>query len=103
MARSKNEFYREIGGTDMFIRKKMLLTMINILNGEVAYLKKKVSELESFNTSKKVNLNIDGNKVGVSATKICLASTEPIVSFDSKGLTVNGKVCIKGNKEGLKC
>lgn len=78
----------------MFLRKKTLLTMIKVLNGEVDNLKHKVSELESLN--KRIKFSIDGNEVG----KICLDSiTDSIASFDSNGLTVNGEITVKCNEE----
>lgn len=83
----------------MFIRKKTLLNMIEVSNGEITSLKKRVSELETLNTSKKINFNIDGKEIGtITAEKICVASTEPIASFDSNGLTVKGKININGYK-----
>lgn len=83
----------------MFIRKKTLLNMIEVSNGEITSLKKRVSELETLNTSKKINFNIDGKEIGtITAEKICVASTEPIASFDSNGLTVKGEININGYK-----
>lgn len=78
----------------MFLRKKTLLTMIEVLNGEVANLKHKVSELEAFNNTKKINFNIDGREFG----EICLDSTESIVKINSDGLIVKGKMNINGYK-----
>lgn len=81
----------------MFIRKKTLLIMIEVLKGEVASIKERVSELESFNTSKKINFNIDGKEIGeITTEKIRLDSTDSIASFDSNGLTVKGKINIDG-------
>lgn len=79
----------------MFLRKKTLLTMIEVLNGEVANLKHKVSELEAFNNTKKNNFNIDGKEV----YKIFLDSTESIVKSNSDGLIVKGKININKYKE----
>lgn len=89
----------------MFIRKKTLLNMIEVSNGEIASLKERVSGLETLNTSKKINFNIDGKEIGrITTEKICLASTEPIVSLDSNGLlTVKGEININGCKEELGC
>ncbi|MBS5886303.1 MAG: hypothetical protein E6300_07580 [Clostridium sp.] len=88
----------------MFIRKKTLLNMIEVLKGEVVNLKERVSELETLNTSKKINFNIDGKEIGtIIAEKICLASTEPIASFDSNGLTIKGEININGYKEEKQC
>jgi hypothetical protein len=78
----------------MFLRKKTLLTMIEVLNGEVANLKNKVSELEAFNNTKKINFNIDGKEV----YKNFLDSTESIVKINSDGLIVKGKMNINGYK-----
>lgn len=84
----------------MFIRKKTLLTMIEILKGEVINLKQKVSELEALNSTRKINFNIDGKEIGtITAEKICLASTEPIASFDSNGLIVKGEIKTNGYKD----
>ena len=84
----------------MFIRKKTLLTMIEILKGEVINLKQKVSELEDLNSTRKINFNIDGKEIGtITAEKICLASTEPIASFDSNGLIVKGEIKTNGYKD----
>ena len=78
----------------MFLRKKTLLTMIEVLNGEVVNLKHKVSELEAFNNTKKINFNIDGREFG----EICLDNTDSIVSTNSNGLTVRGEININGYK-----
>ncbi len=85
MAGIKNEFYREVGGIFMFIRKKRLLAMIEVLNSEVANLKNKLSEFESFNNTKKINFNIDGKRLEE-------------IYLDSKGLIVKGKINIDGFK-----
>lgn len=86
----------------MFIRKKTLLNMIEVLKGEVVNLKQKVSELEALNNTRKINFNIGGKEIGrITTEKICLASTEPIGSFDSNGLTIKGEININGYKEEL--
>ncbi|WP_294186339.1 hypothetical protein [uncultured Clostridium sp.] len=59
----------------MFIRKRQLLTMIEVLNSEIANLKHKVSKLEAF-----------------------LDSTESISKINSDGLIVKGKMNINGYK-----
>ncbi|WP_066895656.1 hypothetical protein [Clostridium nigeriense] len=84
----------------MFIRKKTLLTMIEVLKGEVINLKQKVSELEALNNTRKINFNIDSKEIGtITAEKIYKANTKPILSCDSKGnVTINGKIAIKGKK-----
>ncbi|MBS4958512.1 MAG: hypothetical protein KHZ99_15925 [Clostridium sp.] len=69
----------------MFIRKKRLLAMIEVLNSEVANLKNKLSEFESFNNTKKINFNIDGKRLEE-------------IYLDSKGLIVKGKINIDGFK-----
>lgn len=86
----------------MFIRKKTLLNMIEVLKGEVVNLKQKVSELEALNNTRKINFNIGGKEIGrITTEKICLASTGPIGSFDSNGLTIKGEININGYKEEL--
>lgn len=81
----------------MFIRKKTLLNMIEVSNGEIASLKKRVLELEAFNTRKNIYLKIDDKEIGtITAEKICLASTEPISSFDTKGITVRARQIRRG-------
>ncbi|WP_099346856.1 MULTISPECIES: hypothetical protein [Clostridium] len=88
----------------MFIRKKTLLNMIEVLKGEVVNLKQKVSELEALNNTRKINFNIGGKEIGrITTEKICLASTEPIGSFDSNGLTIKGEININGYKEEKQC
>lgn len=88
----------------MFIRKKTLLNMIEVLKGEVVNLKERVSELETLNTGKKINFNIGGTEIGrITTEKICLVSTEPIGSFDSNGLTIKGEININGYKEEKQC
>ncbi|MDY4605254.1 hypothetical protein [Clostridium tertium] len=88
----------------MFIRKKTLLNMIEVLKGEVVNFKQKVSELEALNNTRKINFNIGGKEIGrITTEKICLASTEPIGSFDSNGLTIKGEININGYKEEKQC
>jgi hypothetical protein len=88
----------------MFMRKNTLLNMIEVLKGEVVSLKERVSELETLNTGKKINFNIGGKEIGrIRTEKICLASTEPIGSFDSNGLTIKGEININGYKEEKQC
>lgn len=88
----------------MFIRKKTLLNMIEVLKGEVVNLKQKVSELEALNNTRKINFNIGGKEIGrITTEKICLASTEPIGSFDSNGLAIKGEININGYKEEKQC
>lgn len=88
----------------MFIRKKTLLNMIEVLKGEVVNLKQKVSELEALNNTRKINFNIGGKEIGrITTEKICLASTGPIGSFDSNGLTIKGEININGYKEEKQC
>ncbi|MBS6503468.1 MAG: hypothetical protein KH415_17935 [Clostridium sp.] len=83
----------------MFIRKKTLLTMIEVTNGEIASLKKRVSELEARNTSKEICFDIGGEEIGrIMASKVSLATTEPIASFDSKGITINGGIFANGKR-----
>ena len=78
----------------MFIRKRQLLTMIEVLNSEIANLKHKVSKLEAFNNTKEINLNIGGKEV----YKAFLDSTESIGKNNSDGLIVKGKMNINGYK-----
>lgn len=76
----------------MLLKKKDLLIMIEALSAEIITLKSRVSELEVQNTQN-INFNIDSKEVA----KINMASTEPLLSFNSKGINVKGGI-INGTK-----
>lgn len=86
----------------MFLRKKKLLTMIEVLNSEVIALKRRVLELEAINT-KEINLTIDGREVAKNiADEIQVRAKEikePTLTVNDSGIFVNGVIKVKGYKE----
>lgn len=86
----------------MFLRKKKLLTMIEVLTCEVTNLKRRVSELEALKT-REINFNIDGREVAKNmANEIQVRAKgikEPKLIFNDSGILVNGVINVKGNKE----